>query len=201
MKVTQVSKKAVAMGYTLALALAVMTISGVSASAQAAPAKTPVKHVLSGTYYDASSPGGSASCGTANCTATINAYTENIPCPGAAGVQCTYEVGISAEAYVNANGSDCCTAGIYQFLIDGAIPTGGGTNNGFYNWAQNGSTGAFTSTYNVTSQVKNTSANQSHSIVVNFGCYSEANDLGCSAVSGEAIPGGFLSLTVRVLKP
>jgi|SRR5580658_3065428 hypothetical protein len=201
MRITQVSKKSVAMGWTFTMALAVAVISGVPARAQVGP-KTLVKHVLSGTYYDASSSGATASCDTADCVATANMYTESIACPGAVDVKCTYEVNIAALTSVSQNGGSGYE-GLYQFLIDGAAPTGGGTDsNGFYAWGEPGAP-PLTSAFSVTSQVKNASANQLHSIVVNLGC--SANNSGgggCDASAGLAIdPRGFASLTVRVLKP
>jgi hypothetical protein len=63
MKKSHVSKNTFAIGRYFALVLAMVIISGVAARSQAAPAMHLVKHVLIGTYYDASSPGASASCG------------------------------------------------------------------------------------------------------------------------------------------
>ena len=175
------------MGCTFALALAVMLISGVLVRAQETP-KTLVKHVLNGTYHD-TTPGVIASCNTAGCVATSNMYSESIPCPGAAGVSCTYEVNIAAKTGLQSG------RGLYQFLIDGAIPNGGETDNSFFDWGQGQNGGGLTvsSAYSVTSQVKNASANQLHSIVVNLGC--DMGNPGCTAASGSS------SLTVRVLKP
>jgi len=195
MKKSQVSMKSVAMGCTFALALVVVVINVVPARAQAAP-KTLVKHVLSGTYYDASPsyPFAQASCNTSGCQATANMYTESISCPGATGVKCTYEVDIAAQTGLQSG------EGQYQFLIDGVKPNNGyGTDpNGFWNWGigQNGGGWAGSTCYTVTSQVTNSSANQSHSIVVNLGC-SDAGlgNPGCFVNSGPA------NLTVRVLKP
>jgi hypothetical protein len=191
MKTIEVSKKAAAMGFTLALALAVgMAISGIPAMAQEPP-KTLVKHVLQGTYYVNNSPGASASCGTQSCVAIANIYTENIPCPGATGVFCTYEVSIAAQTslvpYQNGQAS-----GLYQILIDGVGWGGGGP--GYFVWGTfvpvQGTSSS--SAFSATSQVVNTSTNQSHSIVVNIGCMGGP---GCSVKSGVA------TLTVRVLKP
>lgn len=194
MKKSQVSKKVVAMGCTFTLALAVVISIGVSARAQdetqeEAQANTLVKHVLNGTYYK-SGGGPVASCTTMDCMATANMYTESIACPGAVGVKCTYEVNIGASLGILGG------VGLYQFLVDGAIPNGGGTDqNGFFNWGQgqNGGGLAASSAYSVNSQVTNTSANQSHSIVVNLAC--NQGNSGCTAAAGSS------TLTVRVLKP
>ncbi len=192
MKETQVSKKAASKGYAFALALAVVVIGGVPARAQAAPAKALVKHVLIGTYYHATS-GGTTSCATQGCTAIVNVSSVKIPCPGAAGVQCTYEVDIAAQSNMETPGE-----GLYQFLIDGAPPNGGGTDlKGFWIWGISGPSGpgpmSGSAAYSVNSQVTNTSANQVHSIVVNLAC--TLGNPGCTVNSGQT------SLTVRVLKP
>jgi hypothetical protein len=193
MKQTQVSTH-FAMPCAFALAFA-MLISGVQATAQGASPKKLVKHVLNASYYDASSSGANASCGSAGCVAKANIYTESISCPGAKGAKCTYEVNIAALTSVGQDGGNG-NAGLYQFLIDNKIPTGGGTDqNGFYTWGTAGGPPA-SSSYSVTSQVTNTSANQSHSIVVNIGCSAGSdNSGGCNASSA------FASLTLRVLTP
>ena len=189
METSQVSKKVVAIASTLALALAVVIVAGVPGMAQETPAKTLVKHVLNGTYYDAVG-GVIASCSTQGCVATSNMYTESISCPGATGVKCTYEVNVAAFTGLQSG------VGLYQFLIDSAPPSGGGTDqSGFFNWGQgqNGGGLSVSSAYSVNSQVTNASANQSHSIVVNLGC--DMENPGCTAAMGSS------TLTVRVLKP
>jgi hypothetical protein len=206
----ELSKKVIALASVLVLALTVVAISGVPARTQDNAAKTRLgvpspaqgtpqqeppallKHVLNATYYDASSPGLITSCSGPNCTASLNLYTESISCPGPVGTKCTYEVNIAAQTFVYPAGQQ----GLYQFLIDGAIPSGGGTDaNGFYGWEETGPVGQFTSAYAVTSSVKNVSTNQSHSIVLNYGCFDTLVLGHCGANSG------FASLTVRVLKP
>jgi hypothetical protein len=208
-------KKALAMAGTFAVVLAVMAIISVPAMTQESSVQihpgSPMpnqedlqaipqvltKHVANGAYFDASSPGVSLTCnGSANppCRGdeVANLYTESIVCPGAANVKCTFEVDIAAQTNVSGG-----WLGLYQFLIDSAIPTGGGTDSsGFYEWESGGAAGAYTSAYSVSSQVENTSANEAHSIVVNFGCSHIADpSSSCSASSG------FASLTVRVYKP
>jgi hypothetical protein len=210
MREVHLSKKVIAMACMFALALAVLAISGVPARTQDSSVKTYpgnpsprqetaqqeppalIKHVLNSIFYD-SSGGNVASCSSTNCTAIAPLFTESISCPGPAGTKCTYEVDIAGQTVVSAAGED----GIYQFLIDGAIPTGGGTDgNGFYGWELVGAGGQYSSAYSVTSQVKNTSANQSHSIVVNIGCSDQFSGLGgCTGIAG------FSDLTVGVLKP
>src|ERR1700682_5483793 len=190
MKEKRASKKAVAMGCTFALAIAVAVFGGT----REASATSLIKHVLSGTYYDASPsyPFAQASCSPSNCQATANMYTESIPCPGAAGVKCTYEVDIAAQTGLQSG------EGQYQFLIDGVKPNSGyGTDpNGFWNWGigQNDGGWAGSAAYTVSSQVQHTSANKSHSIVVTLGCAATIYP-GCFVNSGPA------NLTIRVLKP
>jgi hypothetical protein len=188
----QVSKKAVAMGCTFALAVALVVVSDVPAATQEIPAPTLIKHVLIATYYDATS-GANASCNTTGCVATANVATESIPCPGATGVKCTYEVNVAAQSNMVSPGE-----GLYQFLIDGTIPSGGGTDvNGFWIWGIAGPSGpgsmSGSAAYSVNSQVTNTNSNQLHSIVVNLGC--AMGNPGCTVNSSQT------SLTVRVLKP
>ena len=79
MKNTRISKNALALGGTVALVLATIIISGLSAKAKAqeTTVKTLTRHVLSGTYYD-TAPGVIASCKTTGCVATVNMYTESI---------------------------------------------------------------------------------------------------------------------------
>jgi hypothetical protein len=188
MKTIQVPKKTLAMR-AFALALAIVTLNAIPAMAQETPARTLVKHVLNGTYYDAVG-GTMASCNTQNCLATSNIYTESISCPGAIGVKCTYEVSIWAFTGLQSG------VGLYQFLVDGGSPNGGGTDqNGFFNWGQgqNGGGLSVSSAYSVNSQVTNAGANQSHTIVVNLGC--DMGNNGCFAAMGSS------TLTVRVLKP
>jgi hypothetical protein len=188
MKEKQVSN--FAMGCRLALMIAVMAVNGVQAVAQAHSPGKLAKHVLNATYYDAGSSGAVASCNTSGCLATANIFTESVSCPGVAGAKCTYEVSIAATT------GGMSGTGLYQFLIDGKRPTGGGTDqNGFWSFGEGQNGGGFSgsSAYTVTSQVKNTSVNQSHSIVVNLGC--DNGNPGCTVGSGNA------SLTVRVLTP
>jgi hypothetical protein len=212
MKKIQLWKTAIAMACTLALVLAVLVISTVPAKTQErvvkayagrpmpnqeTPQEQPLvvtnKHVGNTTYY-ASSNGATASCGTAFCIATpANIFTQSIQCPGAIGVKCTFEVDVAGQHSVFPAGED----GLYQFLIDGAIPTGGGTDgSGFYAWEIFGAGGEYTSAYSVTSQVQNTVASQFHSVVVNIGCQDiEGNAGGCSDTAG------FTNLTIRQFKP
>jgi hypothetical protein len=199
----------IAMACIFALGLAVVAISSISARTQDNSVKaypgnpTPgegaaqgenlatTKHVLNSVFYD-SSGGVNAACGTTGCTATAPIFDESISCPGVIGTKCTYEVRIAGQTVVNPAGEN----GLFQFLIDGAIPNGGGTDgNGFWTWEIFGAGGQYSSAYSVTSQVKNTSANQTHFIAVNLACIDSLGAGGCDATTG------FSTLVVRVLKP
>jgi hypothetical protein len=191
----QLSKKVIAMACMLALALAVVVISGFPARTQGTPQEqfqALTKHVLIASYYNANATSIFASCSGSGCfSGPTPVYLESIPCPGATGVKCTYEVAMAAETTV-----DPGNAGFYQFLIDGAGPNGGGTEaGGYYPWENQGAGGTYSSAYTVTSQVQNTSSNQSHSIAVNVACEDTSFSGSCS---GGVI---FTSLTIRVLKP
>jgi hypothetical protein len=207
----QSSKKAIAMACTFALALAAVAISGVSArtphNVGKAPAGVPTpkqgarqeqslpstKHVLSYTYFDASASNITSSCSTAFCLSTpANMYTYITSCPAPAGAKCTFELRIAALTQVSVPGED----GLYQFLIDGAAPTGGGTDSsGFYAWEVFGGKGEYTSTYNVASQVTNSVSNGSHIISVSLACRENMGASGCTASTG------LTSFRLRVLKP
>lgn len=210
MKKVQLSKKAIAIACMFVLALTVVVISTVPARTQDNSGKTPagvpsarqggvelpppalVKHVLNGTFYDGTA-NISASCSSSNCLATpVPIFSESIICPGAIGAKCTYEVNIAGQTNVSGPGNN----GLYQFLVDGAIPTGGGTDSsGLYAWELTGAGGTYTSAYEVVSSVKNTVANQAHSIDVNITCQDITFSGSCTAVQG------FADLIVRVLKP
>jgi hypothetical protein len=194
MRKMHVSKKGVAMAGMFALALAVTAISGVPALTQ--DNEEPLvltKHVLNATYYDANSNVVEALCNFAGCQATpVFVFSEKVACPGPAGTKCTYEVNIAATASVGPVGD----SGLLQFLIDSATPTGGQTDSqGFYSFESFGPTGNYNSAYSVTSQVKNTSSNESHSVDVLVSCQDIQVSGNCVAATSIA------SLTIRVMKP
>jgi hypothetical protein len=211
MRKVQSSKKAIAIACTFALALAAVAISGVPARTQESPVKTQrgvptprqearqeqslasTKHALSFTNYTASTLVVTSSCSGAFCRSTpSNIYTVTIGCPGPAGTKCTFEVRIAAATAVSSAGEN----GLYQFLIDGSAPTGGGTDgNGFYAWEVFGAGGEYTSAYSVTSQVRNNVPNEAHFVNVNLACDENMGRSGCTADIT------FSSLTIRVLKP
>lgn len=149
-------------------------------------------HLLKKTLFDSSSGGTGASCSTAGCISVVNVYTETVACPGAAGTFCTFDIRIENQASVSPAGED----GIYQFLIDGAIPNQGGTDgSGFEAWEIFGAGGQYNPAYSVRHQVLNSVSNQSHTITVNNGCAEVLGNAGCSGSSG------FASLTINIYKP
>jgi hypothetical protein len=86
---------------------------------------------------------------------------------------------------------------MYQFLIDGAAPNGGGTDSsGYYPWQSRRPTFVFGTSYNVHSTVTNTVANQAHSIAVSVSCQEIIGD--ASGCIGQV---GFSTLVVRVWGP
>jgi len=150
------------------------------------------KHKLKDTIF-ASSGGASASCGSAGCFAATAIYSQKIVCPVTNGESCTFEVDVSSFAFIDGGNPLPGDLYYYQFLVDGAAPTGGGTdNNGLVALIGPNIIAA----YSVSSGVINTSKNQNHQIVVNIACLAGSNSSnGCSAGEG---PG---TSTIRVFTP
>jgi hypothetical protein len=164
---------------------------------QATEAPTTLKkEVLKASYFDSSAADVFAYCVSAGCFATTNIYTENLTCPGSVGKTCTYEVVIDSQVLSSGFSKPTGEEGLYQFLIDGAVPNGGGTLGSYYLWQNGGPSFLFTASHSVHGQVTNSAANQAHSVVVNVECSEILSDpAGCYAESNNA------SLTVRVLTP
>jgi hypothetical protein len=199
----------IAMACLLALGLAVVAISSVPARTQDNLVKTypggptagegtaqgenlaTTKHVLKSEFYDTNG-GASLTCFGSFCHGEALLFQESIACPGPVGTKCTYEIDVAAQTVVSPAGD----TGYYQFLIDGAIPTGGGTDpTGAFQFEQAGAGGQYSAEYSVTSQVQNVAANQSHVITVNLGC---ADSMGTGSSN---VTTGFSDLTIGVLKP
>lgn len=161
----------------------------------------PAKHLLIGTFFDTSSPGASASCSSAHCTAFAPMYSEAIVCPKAAGLTCTFQITIQSQNAAGSNDLKFGEEGVYQFLVDGVAPTPGpvASSCACYTWS--GASHLFSLTvratsYAVTATVKNATASQSHSIGVNIGCVElQGNTTGCFAKSG------FANLSVAMYAP
>jgi hypothetical protein len=171
------------------------------ASEQTTAPSALVKHVLKGTYFDASSPGASASCGSAKCSAFAPIYLENIVCPGVVGAKCTYQITIQSQNRAGSNDGTLGEEGVYQFFVDGAAPNPGPVSASCACYAWSGASQKFSlpirgTSYAVTATVTNATANQSHSIAVNIGCNEvHGNASGCFAGSG------FANLSVAVYAP
>ena len=153
---------------------------------------SPAKHILLGTFFDASSPGASASCSSATCTAYAPMYLEAVVCPKAAGLTCTFQVTIQSQNNAGSNDGKFGEEGVYQFLVDGSAPIPGPVGSGCACYTWSGASRQFSLTirgtsYAVTATVTNTTASQSHSIGVNIGCHEVHGDTtGCFAGSGFA---------------
>lgn len=150
------------------------------------------KHVPKGTFFDTSSSGASAFCGTAGCFAFAPIYLESIVCPRPAGAMCTYQITIHSQSNAGSNDKTMGEEGVYQFLVDGAAPSPGPVANGCACYAWSGASRQFSLTvrgtsYAVTATVTNTTSSQVHSIAVNIGCNEiQGNTSGCFAGSGFA---------------
>ena len=153
------------------------------------------KETLVGTFSDSRGPA-SASCTGTDCLSSPTAlFAPVVVCPAQAGKSCTYDVQISGQVkttgIINSNGQD----GVYQFLVDGLIPSGGGTDDsGFFAWQIGGPSFTYGTSYNVHSKVKNTTLNQSHTVLVNLACQ-DIDGGGCTASLG------FQTIVVRVWTP
>jgi hypothetical protein len=151
------------------------------------------KHALKGTYFDTSSPGASAFCSSASCSAFAAIYSESIVCPVAAGAKCTYQLTIQSQSQAGSNDGNVGEEGVYQFLVDGVAPIPGPVGPppcSCYTWSGASRQFSFAirgTSYAVTATVKNTTANQAHTIAVNIGCNEvQGNASGCFANSGFA---------------
>ena len=171
----------------------------VSRASQGGPQVLTARETLKATYSDSGSPGGLfPSCGSAHCTSpAVTIYSYNITCPGLAGKTCTYDIQIAGQVMSGGNSDAVGEDGLYQFLIDGAVPTGGGTDsNGFYSWQYGGPEFAFGTSYNVHSHVTNDIASQAHNITVSVACNEiDGDPNGCFAYSG------FQTIVIRVWAP
>jgi hypothetical protein len=160
-----------------------------------------VKHVLKGTYVDTSSPGASASCSSSGCSAFASIYLENIVCPKVAAAKCTYQITIQSQSRAGSNDGTVGEEGVYQFFVDGAMPTPGPVSASCSCYTWSGGSRSFSlpvrgTSYAVTATVTNATANQAHSIAVNIGCNEiNGNASGCFAGSG------FANLAIAVFAP
>jgi len=122
-----------------------------------------------------------------------------VTCPAATGQTCTFHISLDTKTSISFRcGQQGCFGagpiGFYQFLVDGAAPTMGPTDeNGNYLFAKNvftysddGGGDSFVSRQSYPASVMTTVTNSnsnSHTIIVNFGC-SDANKVGgCEATA------------------
>jgi hypothetical protein len=153
------------------------------------------KESLVATYSDSRGPA-TASCTGVDCLSTPTAlFAPVLVCPAQAGKSCTYDIQVTGQVkttgITNSDGQD----GVYQFLVDGVLPSGGGTDDsGFFAWQIGGPSFTYGTSYNVHSKVKNTTLNQSHNVLVNFACQ-DIDGGGCTASLG------FQTIVVRVWTP
>ncbi len=182
----------------LASSLGIMKGTG---TAQTAAPDALIKHVLKATYFDASSPGASASCGSAGCSAFASIYAESIACPQPAGATCTYQITIQSQSRAGSNDGKFGEEGVYQFFVDGATPQPGPVSASCSCYTWSGGSQKFSlpvrgTSYAVTATATNATAGQSHSIAVNIGCNElHGNASGCFAGSG------FANLSISVYAP
>jgi hypothetical protein len=171
----------------------------ISRPAHADPMVLTAKETLRATYSDSGSTGGfNSSCSFAGCISPPSTiYSYNITCPVLVGKTCTYDIQIAGQVMSGGNSDAVGENGLYQFLIDGAPPTGGGTDiNGNYSWQYGGPEFEFGTSYSVHSKVTNDVANQAHTISVSVLCEEVNGDLnGCWVFSG------FQTMVVRVWTP
>jgi hypothetical protein len=157
-------------------------------NAPAAPPPALTTHTLKGTYFDTGG-GITASCSSSGCIATATVFNESIKCPALAGKTCTFQITIESQGHVGGNSGSTGEDGFYQFLVDGVAPSPGPTDSsGLYSWSALqpvNSLANIGTSYAVTATVRNTVANQVHSITQGIGCEELAGDPnGCSATQG-----------------
>ncbi len=151
-------------------------------SEQSAAVSPQVRETLRASYSDSSAPEKVATCASAQCSSGTTAiYAENFTCPAAAQKSCTFDIQIAGEVFSTGVSINAGENGLYQFLIDGLPPNGGGTGagtdpKGFYSWQFGGPSFLFGTSYNVHSTVTNSSANQQHVILVGLACQDTVSD-------------------------
>ena len=141
----------------------------------------------------------SAACNTVNCFAPPQRIFPrlNAVCPGALNATCTFYIHLESQD-LNLSTRD---TGLFQFLVDGAIPIPGPTDPlGFFQWENNDATSATavpaSHSYAVVAVVANSkTANQVHPIEVRVSCFDFNGNGGCNVTSGLS------SLEVNVYRP
>lgn len=166
------------------------------AGAQAVP--PPANMTLTGrtlktSTFQTNSSGVSTNCGTTGCQATKALFPSvSVPCTGAIGQTCTIYMLLETSTQIAA-----VDQGLYRFLLDGHNPEPGPTDSsGFYKFVESDPNSDDTTTHShgVVGTVKNTSANQNHTVSVSFGCKDITGD-GCFAFAARS------SLRIDVFQP
>jgi hypothetical protein len=134
-----------------------------------------------------------AKCGKAGCRATAPMLASiPVTCPAATGATCTFHISLDAKVDVQFPcSSECSGPGSetsFQFLIDGAAPMPGPTDNaGYYIFSkfETSDTG-FPSRQSYPASVVATvtnSSSQNHVINVNLKCFDAYHAFGCGIVA------------------
>jgi hypothetical protein len=106
-------------------------------AAPAATAQTVISNeTLVSTTFVVNKQSASAICGFSGCHAKKSVFAPiTVTCPAATGQTCIFHIVLDAKTSINTCGN-CLGAGVtgfYQFLVDGAAPTIGPTDeDGFY---------------------------------------------------------------------
>jgi hypothetical protein len=140
-----------------------------------------------------------ASCSTVNCFAPPQRIVPRLNpiCPGPLNATCTFYIHLESQD-LNLSTRD---TGLFQFMVDGAIPIPGPTDPlGFFQWNNNEATSPTVApashSYAVVARVVNSvTANQAHPIDVSVSCFDFNANAVCSVTSGLS------SLEVNVYTP
>jgi hypothetical protein len=167
---------------------------GANAEVAPPPANATLSNrILKTSTFQTNSSGINANCGTAGCRATKALFpTANVVCPSAAGGTCTFYILVESSNQI----SDF-DQGLYRFQVNGLTPTPGPTDSsGFYKFVESNpnSNATQSGSFGVVATVKNTSASQTHHILVSFGCADDTGD-GCFAFAALS------SLRINVFQP
>jgi hypothetical protein len=175
--------------YVAGLTLAVLTCTTVVVKAQTIISNETLKT----TTFVVNKVNSTAKCQKRGCVAISAMFAPiSVTCPAAMGQTCTFH--ISLDAKVSVSGCPKCApgfagTGFFQFLVDGAAPTIGPTDeNGHYIFQRNVATwnppyvSRQSEAASVLAGVTN-STSSNHTITVNLGCRNRVNYGICDAVA------------------
>jgi hypothetical protein len=135
----------------------------------------------------------SKTCSVKNCTTTVSMFPIlNMPCPGATGTSCTFQVHVNAQTHVSSMDS-----GLFRFKIDTQFINSGGTDShGYVSWTNadpdSGAIAWDARSYTVVVDVTNTAQDQLHPVQVFVGCTDSDSNGSCDVSTG------FSSMTADV---